>query len=296
MPVSTSSQLFVKPLQFVEESTEGTTPTSSPSFTAVGAVTSMNYKKDRSMIEIGQIGPEDVIDYVEGPAVAESSVSFGLTASTFLKRGVNAANYGTPTGTISSTMSMAYSLYLDGTENYVFLKGGRPKSCSINMEVGKATECTMDMVHTSITAPASSHGLTTPTFASFPTGDVWDWLDGGANPISWNSSALNCIKFSCSIERNTVMDYTLGNSVGFGSQPHARRISGEFTILWTDTTVETDFDTPAERTLAAVLKSSTSTLTLSNCEVSSISRDHAADESGATVETFAYNAESASLS
>lgn len=295
MVVSTSAQLFVKPLGYVHETTEGTVPTSSPYFSPVGAVTALNYKKDNSLIEIGQIGSEDVIDYVTGLTVREASVSFGLISSTFLKRAVNAANFATPTGTISQTFSLVYSIYLDAIENFVFLKGCRPKSCSINMEIGKVTECSMDMVCTSITKPATSSGLTTPTFASLASGDVWDWLDGGADPVSVNSVAQSCIKFSCNIERNTSMDFTLGNSAGFGSQPHARRIRGEFTTLWTADTEETLFDASTEHTIAVVLKSATSTLTLTGCEISMISRDHSADEGGATVTTYAYTAEAASL-
>jgi len=293
---ATSSQNFVKPLQFIEEATEGVTPTSSPAFTAIGAIQSFDYKKDDSVTPIGQIGPEDPIDNVKGQTVRESTINFGLTASTFLKRAVNAANFATPTGTISASMSLLYSIYLNGAnERYIFLKGTRPKSVGINMEIGKPIECNMALVHTSIGKPISAHGLTTPTFASFATGEVWNWLSGGANPISWNSTPLNCTKFSCNIERNTSMDYTLGNTDGFGSLPHARAVSGEFTQLWTSDTEETDFDAGTERTLAAVLKTSVSTLTITNAEITSLGRSHAFDESGATVETFSYMGEAVTV-
>ena len=296
MVVSTSSQLFVKPLQYSHEVTEGA-PVAGLTWVNIGAVQSFNYKKDNSLIPIGNIGPEDVIDYVAGPYIRESSVNFQLINSSFLKRAVNAANYATPTGTVSQTFTMLYSIYLNGTENFIVLLGSRPKSCSITMEVGKVTECSMDLVHTAINIPVTTAlgGITSSTFQTFPTGDVWDWLDGGANPISVNSVAQNCIKFTCNIERNTAMDFTLGNTAGFGSQSHARRISGEFTTLWTATTEETLFDASTEHTIAAVLKSATSTLTLSNCEISVLSRDHSADESGATVTTYSYTAESCSL-
>ena len=296
MVSSTTSQLFVKPLQYYYEVTEGTAFVASPTYWNIGAITSFNYKKDDNLIPVAQIGPEDVIDYAQGTTVRESSLTYGLTDSTFLKRAVNAANFGTPTGTISQPYTLLYSFYLGGTTEYfTLLKGSRPKSCSITMEVGKVTEVTIDQVHTAIAAPATSNGLTSPTFQTFATGTVWDWTSGGANPITVNAVAQNCIKFTCNIERNTSMDYTLGNTAGFGSQPHGRRITGEFVTLNTGTAEDTLFDASTEHTIAAVLKSATSTLTLSNCQLSVISREHSGDESNATVTTYSYTAESCNV-
>lgn len=296
MAITTTSQLIVKVPQYVEETTEGTTPTSSPTFAACGAAASLSLKKDQQYVDVAQLGPEDLLSLVKGPDMREFQIKFTLSDSTFLKYGVNAANFATPTGTISKSLSIVFSFYLNGTENFVFLKGSRCKSVSIAVEVGKPHEVTMDFVCLAISTAASSSGLTTPTHASTPSTAVWDWASGGADPVSWNSSAVNCKKFNITIDRNTKVDFTLGNSTGHSSQPHGRRISGDFMSLLTATTLESDYESGTARTLAVVLKSATSTLTVSNAKLTTYSQDREADSDEAVVEACGFRALSCTVS
>lgn len=290
MPTTTTAQLIVKVPQYVEESTEGTTPTASPTFAACGASASLSLKKDNQYIDVAQIGPEDLLSLVKGPDMREFQIKYTLSDSTFLKYGVNAANFATPAGTISKSLSIIFSFYLNGTENYIFLKGSRCKSVSIAVEVGKPHEVTMDFVCITISTAASSHGLTTPTFASTPSTAVWDWTSGGADPVSWNSSALNCKKFNITINRNTKADHTLGNLPAHSSQPHGRRISGDFMNLLTVTTLESDYESGTARTLAVVLKSATSTLTVTSAKLTTYSQDREADSDESIVEACGFRA------
>jgi hypothetical protein len=162
------------------------------------------------------------------------------------------------------------------------------------MEVGKETEVTFNMVHTSISTPNTSHGLTTPTLVSTTSGTVWDWTSGGADPLSWNASAQICRKFSCSINRNTKSDHTLGNLDPHSSQPHGRRITGSFTVLHTATTLEADFKAGTARTLAVVLKSSTSTLTFTSTKLKSYSTEFVDEETN--VEDYDFSCLSCTVS
>ena len=274
MVVTASAQLIVRPPQYVEETTEGTTPTASPSFTICGVPKSLSFKINGNFFDVSQLGDEDLVTQAQGVQEYESTLVFTLVNSTFLKYGVNDANYGTPAGTISQSLSILFSYYMNGTENYVILKGSRVKDCSVTGEIGKEIEVTFNMVHTSISTPNTSHGLTTPTLVSTTSGSVWDWISGGADPVSWNSAAQNCRKITVNINRNTKSDHTLGNLDPHSSQPHGRRITGSFTVLHTATTNEADFKAGTARTLAWVLKSATSTLTLSNVKLRSFSTEH----------------------
>ena len=143
------------------------------------------------------------------------------------------------------------------------------------MEVGKETEVTVSFTHTTITTPFSTTdaGLTTPTWASLPSGAVWGHTDGGANPVSWNASGLDCKKFSITVNRNAKPDYTLGNTDPHSSQTHGRRISGDFSVLWTSTTLETDFKAGTARTLTATIKTSTGVITVTGAKIVDYSRD-----------------------
>jgi hypothetical protein len=122
MAKTSSGQLFVKLPQLVAESTEGTTPTASPTFTSLGAVQSLGFNIDGNFVDISQIGVEDLIAILQGQQVFESSIKLHLINSTFIKRIMNAANYASPSGLISETFSLLFSVYLDGTENYVIMK------------------------------------------------------------------------------------------------------------------------------------------------------------------------------
>ena len=233
MAKTTTATLFVKHPQWVAESTEGTTPTASPSFTSLGAVKTASIKVNGNFVDIAQVGSEDLISIIQGQQEYETSFTLSaVNATGIIARLIGASNYATPSGLINETISIIFSIYLDGTENYIICKGSRIKEGSITMDIGKETEITVSFVHTTITTPNSSHGLTTPTFASLPSGAVWGWTDGGTTPVSWNSVGQLCKKVTINIARNSKPDYTLGNLDPHSSQPHGRRITGDFTTLW----------------------------------------------------------------
>lgn len=274
MAKTTTATLFVKHPQWVAETTEGTIPTSSPTFTSLGAVKTASIKVGGNFVDVAQLGSEDLITILQGQQSYETSFTLSaVNATGIIARLIGAQNYATPSGLINETISIIFSVYLNGTENYIICKGSRIKDGSISMDIGKETEITVNFVHTTITTPSSSHGLTNPTFASLPSGSVWGWTDGGTSPISWNSSGIDCKKFTLNIARNTTPDYTLGNLDPHSSQAHGRRITGDFTVLWTATTLEADFKAGTARTLAAVIKTGTCTITVTGAKITDYSRD-----------------------
>ena len=289
MVSTTSPVLFVKHPQWVAETTEGTTPTASPSFTSLGAVKTASIKINGNFVDVAQLGAEDLITIVQGQQEYETSFTLSaVNATSIIARLIGAYNYATPSGLINETISIIFSIYLNGTENYILCKGSRIKEGSISWDIGKETEITVSFVHTSISTPSSSHGLTTPTFASLPSGAVYDWLAGGATPVSWNASGILCKKFTLNIARNSKADYTLGNLDPHSSQAHGRRISGDFTTLWTNTTLETDFKAGTARTLAIVLKTSVSTITITGAKIVDYSRDGDIGSDEAVVENCTF--------
>ena len=296
MPITTTVQLFRKPLQYVVEATEGVTPVASPVFTVCPAVKSLSIKKDGNYVDVAQVGPEDLAKLVQGEQSAESSITFYASSTStdeaFFQRAIQAANFGTPAGTISETFSMLFSFYLNGTtENFVLMKGTRAKSVSIKAAVGKPHEITIDYVHTTIIKPISTAnaGLTTPTFVTtFNAGTIHDWLSGGISPVAVIGSTLDCVEFNCTINRNTSPDYVLGTVTPFSSQAHGRRISGDLKNLYTIVTQEGNYETPTTGTITFVLSTGVSTLTISTSSIITVSRDYGADDTEATVEQLGY--------
>jgi len=260
---ATTSDLIVKTPQYVEEATEGTTPAASPVFISCGPVSMLSIKNDGKFIEVGQIGAEDLVGISQGNQSNEFQIKFTLLNSAFLKYCVNAANYPTPTGTISKSLSILFSFWLNGvTESFVIFKGTRCKDVTITCESGKAHEVTASFICTTMTTPGA-HGLTTPSFAATPSGTPWNFTDGGSLPLTWNAVGLNAKKFSITINRNAQPEYILGQTDPVTVQPHGRKIGGDFSVLETVVTLETEFKAvpPLARTVAMVLKSATSTIT-----------------------------------
>lgn len=276
MVSTTSSVLFVKHPQWVAEATEGTTPTSSPSFTSLGAVKTMSIKINGNFTDVAQLGAEDLITIVQGQQEYETQFTLSAVGTAgIIARLIGAYNYATPSGLINETISILTSIYVNGTETFILCKGSRIKEGSITMDIGKETEVSVTFTHTSIITPitTANAGLTTPTYATLPSGAVWSWLDGGSTPVSWNASGILCKKVTLNIARNSKPDYTLGNLDPHSSQAHGRRISGDFTTLWTNTTLETDFKAGTARALAIIIKSGTSTITVTGAKITDYARD-----------------------
>ena len=102
MVSTTTPNLFVKHPQWVAESTEGTTPTSSPSFTSLGAVKTMSIKINGNFVDVAQLGAEDLITIVQGQQEYETSFTLSaVNATGIVARLIGAYNYATPSGLIN---------------------------------------------------------------------------------------------------------------------------------------------------------------------------------------------------
>lgn|GEM_PF-1931661 len=283
---TTTAQLLIKQLQFVEESVEGTTPSSSPTFSEVGKVSSLSFNIDNNETEVLQIGPEDIYGLVQGKTRYGFKIKTAMFSSTFLKYCMNSASYGAPAGTISAPLSFVFSFYLNGTENFVFLRGSRCTNMTITGDISQPVVLSAEFVCMSISEPSTTSGLTTPNWITPSIAVVWDWLSGGASPVSWNAVAINAVKIEITVNRNTAEDYTLGNAGPYTIQAHGRRIAFTVTQLWTDTVMSGDRNTATARSMTWTLKSGTSTITLTSAVLDKQQQDISADQASSLVQVF----------
>lgn len=285
---TTSAHQFAGPVQYIAETTEGTTPTTG-STTALSCKM-LSIKKDGQFVDVGQLGTEDLLAIIQGAKKPESQIKIVADSIGFISRAINSQNIGTIAGTISETFSLIVPIYLNNTVNYIVFKGCREKQIAINMEISKDIEFTIDLVNTSIAVPTSSAptGLTLTT--TFPTTSPYSWTTGGNSPISWNGSALNAKKCSVTINRNTTVDHTLGNTAPYSSLNHGRRITAEISGLWTESTAETDHDAGTARALVVNIDSTEAVLTISNAKIKTYGRDVDEADTEATVENLGIGA------
>jgi hypothetical protein len=131
---------------------------------------------------------------------------------------------------------------------YQFAKGSTCNSITINSSADGVT-CSSEWFCTDVTTPAATHGITgTPTWAAL-TSAGWSHLQGGANPINWNSVAQRTRSYSITVDNAVYEDQFLGSSTPDQTNVTTHTATGTVEIIWTNTTLWADMRTFTPRLL-----------------------------------------------
>lgn len=291
----TTKKDIVKPLQYVTEgdsvatpSNFGVTPTASPSFTAAGLNTEITLSPDITHEDVNILGSEDLVDAVKTGELYTFTTRFNPTDVNLFTYGLVAAG---GTSTLDESLSFIFSEKLDGTENYTFMKGCRPTSTTLSLERG-TWGIDMTWVCKEITTPATSHGLTTPTFASAPTASPVTHTDAGSDPFTWNSTAFPERRFSTTVTRDMATLSVNGENQITYTKPTMRSIEFSVDVFVKNTTLLADFKSKTNRASTYKFSSSPSkTLTYSNCIITSWASAKSATTTDAFIESITARAE-----
>jgi len=297
--ISTKKDI-VKPLQFVTEgdsvatpSLFGVTPTASPSFTAAGLNSEIDINPDFPYDDVNVLGSEDVVDAVVTGELHAWRCKFQPTDTTLINYAIAAAGGGA--GTIDSSLSFLYSEYIDGTEYYTILKGCRATNLSLSLTRG-TWEAEMTWVASDITIPSTSHGLTTPTFASIPTASPITHSGAGSDPFTWNSTAFPERRFGLNVIRDLAILSVNGQNPIIYSKPVGRRITFNVDVFLKNTTLRSEVETKVARSSSYKFSSSPSkTLSFTNACVINWNRNPSATSTDAFIESITCRAESMSI-
>jgi len=265
MSITPSGGWFVvKNPQYVEETTHGTFPTN-PAMNWIGAVDNFDPKADMQSIMVPQVGTEDLRYILKGAEVYTMDLEFGLQTSTFAKYGISSQGGGA--GTIDKSLSVLFSAKLNAVENYVQVLGSRIGSFTISSQTGQVTKAKCQLQAKAIPLPSSSSPIGSGSFATDPATNPWTFYDGGANPVTIGAINPDVREFSVTFERNLERLHVLGQSQQKFLPAKQRRITGSFMIVWEDVNQYTNLTSDTGVTITWVLKTATSTLTLSGCKV-----------------------------
>ena len=262
--IPTGGWFVVKNPQYVEEMTYGTFPTN-PAMNWIGAVDNFEPKADMQSIMVPQVGTEDLKYILKGAEVYTMDLEFGLQTSTFPKYGISSQGGGA--GTIDKSLSLLFSAKLNAVENFVQILGSRIGSFTISSQAGQLTKAKCQVQAKAIPVPSASSPIGTGTFATDPATNPWTFYDGGANPVTIGAVNPDVREFTCTFERNLERLHVLGQSQQKFLPPKQRRITGTFTIVWDDVNQYTNLTSDTGVTITWVLKTATSTLTLSGCKI-----------------------------
>jgi len=250
----------VKNPQYIEEATYGTTP-ASPTLLWTGATEDIKPTVDMGVQDIRKVGSEDVYMHNIGTRSSRLELDLGIQSSTFLKYAINSQGAGT--GSIDKSLSLLWSVLMNGTENYFIATGCRPDTLKLAIKKGQRHLATMTLFAQAIANPSAS-GPTGATYATDPASNPWNFSDMGSTPVTVGGSNVDVTEINFQFARNLEEVYTLQQTTPMYLPPKNREITGDLTVVWSSGTLMTDLQALTEVTLAATLKSATSVLTLSN--------------------------------
>ncbi len=274
---------IVKRLQYIEEATYGTTPSASPVFISAGKIKRFLWNIDAQVQRYRTAGLRTVSDFLQTGQLYSFEIEYSPFETDLMAYGFNNPNGA---GTIEKSLSFAYSFLLNGVENFIFIKG--VKTDSISVEVTKEmVSVTQSFLCKEVSTPVSTAngGLTTPTWASAPTGIPWVGKNGGTDPFLYNAVATDTPRFSCDVAWNLDPGMPNGQELIKFLDPTNKDCNVDFDVWLKDTSFIADLKTNAERDATYTLNSATSAiLTITDFHVESKDLEHDADSNETTIE------------
>jgi hypothetical protein len=230
MPATYSTKRSIKhPFQTFVETTDGTFPGSGTG-TAFPFAT-LEFEIDGQYIDVGQVGPEDLLALIRGNKISRVRLSTVLSADTWnlLKWLATKIDFDTPSDTPAESRSGLFSVRFGSNVNYIKILGMKPESGDLKVESGKPIEfavtfSVMDINDPTTTAPV---GVTLAT--AFPSGAVYHHKNAA---LSFNGTSITVKSFNCSINRGTEEETVIGQETPYGNQAMFLDATGQFSGLW----------------------------------------------------------------
>lgn len=250
----THPSLIVKKLQYIEEISYGVTPSSSPTFVSAGKIKRFNFNIDAQVNRYRASGSPLVSDFLNTGQMTSFEIEYQPFDTTLMAYGINAPN---GTGTIEKSLSFMFSKKLDGTENFYFIKGC--KTDQITVEVTKeAVSVTQSFLAREATAPVTTAngGLSTPTFASDPTGKPWVGRDGGGNALVYDGTAWYTPRLNCEVSWNLDPGQPIGDELIRFLDPTNKDVNIDFDVWIKDGTFINELKTESRVDMTYTLNAS----------------------------------------
>ena len=255
-PVTTSLKV-IRPLQYVEEVTRGTTPTS-PTFINAGPVQEFTPNVETNSVNYRMLGSPDLYKVLKTGERFSFDITFNPIDLNLVEYGVNLT--GTRNRDDTLTFLLSQSMYPGTgtvlTEHFIIAKGCSCDSTSIDISL-EAVNVSQTWIANDIPIPTVTHGLGTPVFASDITASPWTGISAGTKSLVHNSNEYVLRGFSCTIGHNSDQFQPIGEANVFATIPTIRDISGSFDVLHSGTALQADAESVTPRTAVVKLNDAT---------------------------------------
>ena len=216
-----------------------------------------------------RLGSEDPFKHIGVRADYKTSIDFGIANSAFIKYGINAINAG---GTIHRSLSMGYSIPIDGTTHYIKMRGTRMEALRLSANAeSELWTASADLVSSVIDDPSSSDYIGSGAHATADSTQPWAITEGGAGPITWGGSNLNFLDINATFTRNLSNKRTIGDANIKFQRATIRQVVADFTVEWLEGTLEDDLRAGTKRDLSWTLDTGVSVITFSTCRLINLS-------------------------
>ena len=190
----TTVHRYLKLMQYVEESTFGTTP-SSAAFVDASVINSVSTTYENITELYRKLGRRTLYKYITMGSARTWSCSYSPVDTALMRYASELGNaLGTATGTIDKSLTFVNSGYRNTAgsngpllEYYVLRKGSKCDSMTVTTSSRGMVTVDMNWISSTIAIPVSTAngGLTTPTFVASPTtATPWSNLTGGTSKLT----------------------------------------------------------------------------------------------------------------
>jgi tail tube protein len=192
----------------------------------------MSISTEIGSITYRQIGSRDFYALIKTGEEYSFEVTYNPIGVDLIKRGIDLPN---GTGTIEKSLTILMSFKLNNVENYIMFKGAVTNNIEVEISNDAAIEVTQEFFCRDITVPATTHGLTTPTFAATPTAAPWTHLSPGSGPFTFHGASTDVDNFNFSVNHNLTRVKPTGELTAKFVGPTLRDIEWEFNTWFKDT-------------------------------------------------------------
>jgi hypothetical protein len=291
----TTSLLTQKNLQYVKETTRGTTPTS-PTFVAAGPIQDWSPTLTTNSIDYRMLGSEDIYKVIKTGERYSYDIAYNPIDKVLLEFGINLS--GTNNRYQSVTMLISQLMNVSGTltEKYILMKGSQCASTTIDVTL-EAVGVTQTWIPSEITTPATTAGIGTPVYAGAITASPWTGINGGANSLTFNASNTTKLRnFSVTIDNNIDEIQPIGSTTVMWAQPTIRDITGTFDVIYEDDNFLADAKTVTARSMSYVLDTTApTTLTFTDVYLKEYNETISATSTEAKTQSFAWRAKAVTI-
>jgi hypothetical protein len=210
MPINfqpTGAWKIIKPPQFIIETSYGVTPASG-TWSLLGNITgiSPNFGIQKEVVRV--VGRRTPVTQTKLMEVFAGALRFRPYDSDMMKYGINVADESSPTGNNAESMSIMWSMELNGVEKYFGLQGVKTDKISTEISKDAGVVCGQDyrwMASYLYQDDLSAMGITTPDYledSDVPNTAPWTSLAGGVDPFELESVVIPTDRIKIDVNQN----------------------------------------------------------------------------------------------